>query len=161
MEVFFRVTGPFCGNSPVSSEFHSQRVCNADFDISLMWIPISCYTNNRMSGDLRLHDIHVTSSLCDAAGWLADQYWLFYVYWTENMTLLTSGVDWSLSFTDITFWSSHNRRTRLDQEWGSLRLHSLIEFFESHSYLTGVTAAELRWHMPNINMTFNSCHVFW
>ena len=29
-------------------------------------------------------------------------------------------------------------------------------FPESHSYLTGVTAAELRRHLPNINMIFDS-----
>ena len=69
--------------------------------------------------------------------------------WKHDIINVWGRLD-SLSFIDITFWSSHNRRTRLDQEWGSLKLHSLIEFFESHSYLTGVTAAELRWHMPNI-----------
>ena len=31
-----------------------------------------------------------------------------------------------------------------------------VRFFESHSYLTGVTAAELRRHLPNINVIFNS-----
>ena len=29
-------------------------------------------------------------------------------------------------------------------------------FFESHSYLAGVTAAELRRHLPNINMIFDT-----
>ena len=31
-----------------------------------------------------------------------------------------------------------------------------VRFPESHSYLTGVTAAELRRHLPNINEIFNS-----
>ena len=31
-----------------------------------------------------------------------------------------------------------------------------VRFPESHSYLTGVTAAELRRHLPNINAIFNS-----
>ena len=31
-----------------------------------------------------------------------------------------------------------------------------FRLFESHSYLTGVTAAELRRHLPNINVIFNS-----
>ena len=31
-----------------------------------------------------------------------------------------------------------------------------VRFPESHSYLTGVTAAELRQHLPNINVIFNS-----
>ena len=34
------------------------------------------------------------------------------------------------------------------------KVHAM--FFESHSYLTGVTAAQLRWHLPNINMISNS-----
>ena len=31
-----------------------------------------------------------------------------------------------------------------------------VRFFESHSYLTGCTTAELWLHLPNINMIFNS-----
>ena len=31
-----------------------------------------------------------------------------------------------------------------------------VRLFASHSYLTGVTAAELRQHLPNINVIFNS-----
>ena len=36
-----------------------------------------------------------------------------------------------------------------------------LKLFESHWYLTGATAAELRRHLPNINLIFNSQHVFW
>ena len=53
--------------------------------------------------------------------------------------------------------------------WGLLKLCSLIsplekfsilqkyifKFFESHSYLIGGTAAELRQHRPNMNVIFN------
>ena len=31
-----------------------------------------------------------------------------------------------------------------------------VRLFESHSYLTGATAAELRRHLSNMNMIFNS-----
>ena len=31
-----------------------------------------------------------------------------------------------------------------------------VRFFESHSYLTGVTAAKLCWHLSNMNMIFNT-----
>ena len=31
-----------------------------------------------------------------------------------------------------------------------------VTFFKSHSYLTGVTAAELRQHLSNMNVVFNS-----
>ena len=36
-----------------------------------------------------------------------------------------------------------------------------VILLESHSYLTGVTAAELRRHPSNINAIFNSLSVFW
>ena len=36
-----------------------------------------------------------------------------------------------------------------------------VRLFQPHSYLTDVTAAELRRHLPNMNMIFNSWHVFW
>ena len=36
-----------------------------------------------------------------------------------------------------------------------------VRFLESHSYLTAVTAAELRWHLPNINVIFNYKCLFW
>ena len=32
---------------------------------------------------------------------------------------------------------------------------------ESHSYLFSVTAAELWWHLSNINVMFNACPLFW
>ena len=38
---FFRVTGPL-GNSPITGEFPLQRASNADFDVSLMLVRISC-----------------------------------------------------------------------------------------------------------------------
>ena len=31
-----------------------------------------------------------------------------------------------------------------------------LRWFESHLYLTGPTAAELRWHLTNLNVIFNS-----
>ena len=31
-----------------------------------------------------------------------------------------------------------------------------VKFFESLPLLTGVTAAQLRWHLPNVNVIFNS-----
>ena len=36
-----------------------------------------------------------------------------------------------------------------------------VRLFASHSYLTGVTAAELRQHLSNMNMIFNRQPVFW
>ena len=48
-------------NLPVSGEFPSQMASDTDFDVSLMWICLSCQTNSRMTGDFRLHGVHVTS----------------------------------------------------------------------------------------------------
>ena len=59
---FFRITGPFCGEFTSHRWIPLTRASNADFDVSLMWVCISCWTNGRMTCDLRLHDVHVTSS---------------------------------------------------------------------------------------------------
>ena len=69
--------------------------------------------------------------------WSCNRFWIFWihVYWTESL-----------------------------DKWGLLKLCSFISplakfsilrkysvrFFESHSYLTSVTAAELRRHVPNV-----------
>ena len=50
----------FAENSP----FPPQRTSDADFYVYLMWVSISCLTNNQMTCDLRLHDVHVTSFQC-------------------------------------------------------------------------------------------------
>ena len=51
------------GNSSVTDEFHSQKTSNADCcGCFLLWIRISCSTKSRMTGDLRRHYVHVTSS---------------------------------------------------------------------------------------------------
>ena len=36
-----------------------------------------------------------------------------------------------------------------------------VRCFVSYSYLAGVIAAELQWHLPNINMIVNSKRVLW
>ena len=53
----------FCAeNSPVTGEFPTQNASNVDTDVSLMWVRFSCKRSSLMTGDLRLHDVHVTSS---------------------------------------------------------------------------------------------------
>ena len=42
MEDFSALLVACAGNSPVTSKFPSQRASSADFDVSLMWIRISC-----------------------------------------------------------------------------------------------------------------------
>ena len=36
-----------------------------------------------------------------------------------------------------------------------------VRWFSWTLYLTGVTVAQLRWHLSNMNMTFNSWYEFW
>ena len=56
---FIRVTGPLCGEFTVTGLFPSQKASDADFDVSFMWVCISCLTKSPMTGDLRLHDVIV------------------------------------------------------------------------------------------------------
>ena len=42
MEAFLALLALCAGNSPVIGEFPSQRVSNADNDVYLMWVRISC-----------------------------------------------------------------------------------------------------------------------
>ena len=52
IKYFFSALLAICArNSPVTG-------------VSLMWVHIVCKTNNQMSGDLRLQDVHVASSQC-------------------------------------------------------------------------------------------------
>ena len=41
---FFSLLALCAGNSPVTGEFLSQKVSNADFDVSLMWVSTNCWT---------------------------------------------------------------------------------------------------------------------
>ena len=52
------------GNSSATGDFPPQRASYADFDVPLMWVRKSCATNNRISGDLSLHGVHLGSSKC-------------------------------------------------------------------------------------------------
>ena len=36
-----------------------------------------------------------------------------------------------------------------------------VIFVELHSYLTGVTAAQLQWHLPNMNVKFKIIWEHW
>ena len=52
-----------CARNPlVIGKFPSQRASYEDFDVSLLWVCKSCYLSCRMTGDLRVHCVHVTSS---------------------------------------------------------------------------------------------------
>ena len=42
MEAFSELLALCVENSPVTDEFLSQKASNADFDVSLMWVRLSC-----------------------------------------------------------------------------------------------------------------------
>ena len=53
--LFFRVTGPLWGHSPVIGGFRAQRVSKLSFLSALIWAWTNCWTNNRVSSGLRRH----------------------------------------------------------------------------------------------------------
>ena len=54
----FRVTGPLCGNSPVTGEFPSERPVTRSFDVFFDLRLINYWVNNREAGDLRRYRAH-------------------------------------------------------------------------------------------------------
>ena len=54
----FRVTGPLCGNSPVTGEFPSQRPVTRSFDVFFDLRLNKDWVNNREAGDLWRHRAH-------------------------------------------------------------------------------------------------------
>ena len=69
----------------------------------------------------------------------------------------TSWVSWT-SFMHITTWVGVTKAQFVN--FSINKIHDLAEvpvmFFESHSYLTGVATAQLRQHLSNIKVIFNS-----
>ena len=54
----FRVTGPLCGESPVTDEFLSQRPVTRGFGVSLICTWTIGWVNSRFAGDVRRHGTH-------------------------------------------------------------------------------------------------------
>ena len=82
------------GNSPVTGEFPSQKASNADLCVSLMLVCITILTNSRMTGDLRLHDVHVISSITHVP----------HIY--ELLSCLFGGLWWDLKLVSPPRWHS-------------------------------------------------------
>ena len=59
MEAFSALLALCAGNSPVTSEFPSQRpvVVTQNFDV-FFDMPLNKWLNNREAGDLRRHPVH-------------------------------------------------------------------------------------------------------
>ena len=60
-EISFRITGPLWGESAATGGFPSQRVSNAELDISLMLAWKRCWINSRVTDDFRHNDSHAMS----------------------------------------------------------------------------------------------------
>ena len=73
----FYVTGSLCGEVTDHLLIPLTKNKNADLDVSLMWACIKCKTNYRMTGDLRQHDVQVTSSLGLPCFWYTSHYCRF------------------------------------------------------------------------------------
>ena len=54
----FRVTGPLCGNSPVTGEFPAKGQWRGALKFYLIYAWINGWVNNREAGDLRRRRIH-------------------------------------------------------------------------------------------------------
>ena len=100
-ENFFPRYWLFVRGIPWSLVFPSQRASNADFDVSLMWVRISCSTDSRMAGDLRLHDVRVT--------WL---WWMSTLYIHVN----TWGTFYYHELTLIPAWIRHHMPSKIWDE---------------------------------------------
>ena len=69
METFSALLALCAGNSPVTCEFPTQRPVARSFDVSLIYVWINDWVNNREAGDLRRYrghyDVTVMSSTWD------------------------------------------------------------------------------------------------
>ena len=54
----FRVTGPLCGDSPVTGEFPTQRPMTRSFDVFFDLRLNNAWVNNHEAGDLRRYRAH-------------------------------------------------------------------------------------------------------
>ena len=85
-----------------------------------------------------------------------------------NKRLNKQSWGWSFETPSRSLWRHCNLG------WELLKLHSLVSslgifnlakvlfrLFKSHSHLTGVTAAKLRWHLWNMNLISNRQPVVW
>ena len=81
----FRVTGPLCGNSPVTGEFPSQRPVTRSFDTFLFAPWINVWVNNLEAGDLSRHRAHYDVIVMLSA-LLAFQYWESIGHWCIPLT---------------------------------------------------------------------------
>ena len=101
----FRVTGLCAGNSPVTSEFPSQRPVTRSFEILFICVWTNGWVNNRDAGDLRRHGGHY-----DVMCW----YSMSHQKYTRFVVLCFVLVIWSVlvdSYNTFTPWSRHQMWT--------------------------------------------------
>ena len=68
METFSALLAICAGSSPINGEFPAQRPVTRSFDVSLIYVWINGWVNNREAGDLRRHrahyDVTVMTKIC-------------------------------------------------------------------------------------------------
>ena len=108
MEAFSALLALCAGNLSVTGELSSQRTSNADFDISLMSVWLSCWTNSLMTGDLRLHGVHVTSSYCynSSPGLLLSPWELYLTHLFRALFLAHIRLNSGILKENYSYWQS-------------------------------------------------------
>ena len=69
METFSTLLALCAGNSPVTGEFPAQRPVMRNFDVSLIYVRINGWLNNREAGDFRRHRAHYDAIVMVGWGW--------------------------------------------------------------------------------------------
>ena len=118
---------PFAGNSPVTGEFPSRRASNAAFDVYLMLVQITCKTSIRMTGDLRLNDVHCLLHY--------HIYTPSYIFSKIHGVFLQQGaLGWKYYHAIILFLSSHRKCPRIPdlkmRQWLHLKLGQQHDIYE-------------------------------
>ena len=101
------------------------------------------------------HNKHASS-----IGPILDQFWYVIVCLQGRFADITNFLsNWSSSGMEVTIAPFVNISF-------SIFFSNLINvptsgFFDSHSYLKGITAANLKWHLSNVNKIFDRWSMFW
>ena len=75
-ETFFALLSLCVGNPPGTGGFPSQRAVTRTFDVSLLSVWTNCWTNTRLPGNARRHDVTVMHAIQwwhEAQGWPTTQ----------------------------------------------------------------------------------------
>ena len=151
--------------STVNSSYNDQWRGALMFSLICAWT--NRWVNNGHAGDLRHHRFHydvivmiIGIAVYQVSG--GDNLWkdISGCHFGKRKYGITT--NWNLNETDVGVTKSPLNNFFVKQIFDPAKVP--VKFFTSHSYLTGVTTAELWRHlpnMPNMNVVLNSSHVFW